>query len=204
MSFDIKAQSWDNDPTKVERAKILAECLSDFIKGRNLNKALEFGCGTGLVSFFMKDVFLQITLADTSTSMIEVLKSKIANDGVSHFTPLLIDDNTTFVAGSFDITYSLLTLHHIKELDKAFSQFYNLLKPHGYLCIADLVEEEGDFHNAEDAKHVHHGFEKEKLINQLIENGFKFIDYQVFHHIKRTTESGIVKNFPLFLLIVQK
>jgi 2-hydroxy-3-keto-5-methylthiopentenyl-1-phosphate phosphatase len=67
-----------------------------------------------------------------------------------------------------------------------------------------LVEEDGDFHNAEDSKHVHHGFEKEKLINQLETISFKFVDYQIFHHIERVVENGSVKNFPMFLLIVQK
>jgi len=204
MSFDIKAQDWDADPTKVERAKILAKALSKFALGKGLERALEFGCGTGLVSFFLTNDFHKITLADTSVGMIEVLKNKIVVAGASHFTPILIDENTIFEPESFDITYSLLTLHHIHDLDKAFKQFYNLLKPDGYLCIADLVKEDGDFHNAEDAKHVHHGFDKEPLIHKLNNQGFQLVEYQIFHHIERTTESGIVKKFPVFLLIAQK
>lgn len=204
MSFDSKAQTWDDDPQKVERAKILSERIKAFSKGKSLSKAIEFGCGTGLVSFFLKDDFSEITLVDTSFGMIDVLKKKIADAGVSHFNPILIDENTNFQPSGFDITYSLLTLHHIQDLNKAFNQYYALLKPGGYLCIADLVEEDGDFHNAEDSKHVHHGFEKEKLIVLLDVHKFKFVEYQQFHHIERRTESGAFKNFPLFLIIVQK
>ena len=204
MSFDIKAKEWDLDPQKVERASILSDKLREFTVDKSLKNAIEFGCGTGLVSFFLKDDFSKITLADTSFGMIDVLKKKISDAGISHFEPILIDENTNFQHSGFDITYSLLTLHHIQDLNKAFNQFYNLLKPGGYLCIADLVEEDGDFHNAEDSKHVHHGFEKEKLINQLETISFKFVDYQIFHHIERVVENGSVKNFPMFLLIVQK
>ncbi|PKP10114.1 MAG: class I SAM-dependent methyltransferase [Bacteroidetes bacterium HGW-Bacteroidetes-4] len=204
MLFDAAAQNWDSDLQKVERAKVLAQYISDFVQGKNLNKALEFGCGTGLLSFHLKDAFPLIDLADTSEGMIEVLKKKISDNSLSHFKPILLEAKPAFQPAAYDMVYSLMTLHHIENLDAVFNDFYRMLKPGGYLCIADLVKEDGDFHNSEDSKHVHHGFEKEQLLKQLKVHGFEEMVFQEFFFINKTTEQGKQKNFPLFFLIVQK
>ncbi|MGD9995249.1 MAG: class I SAM-dependent methyltransferase [Salinivirgaceae bacterium] len=204
MSFDAVAQNWDSDPQKVERAQILAQYIADFTQGKNLNKALEFGCGTGLLSYQLKDTFPAIDLADTSEGMIAVLKKKISDNSLSHFSPILLGDVPAFQPVAYDMVYSLMTLHHIENLEATFDDFYRMLKPGGYLCIADLVEEDGDFHKAEDNHHVHHGFEKEQLVKKLAAHGFKEIDYRVFYAINKTTGEGKQKSFPLFYLMVQK
>lgn len=204
MSFDAVAQNWDSDPQKVERAQILAQYISDFVQGKNLNKALEFGCGTGLLSYQLKDAFPLIDLADTSEGMIAVLKKKISDNSLSHFKPILLEAKPAFQPAAYDMVYSLMTLHHIVNLDAAFDDFYRMLKPGGFLCIADLVKEDGDFHKAEDNYHVHHGFEKEQLLKQLAAHGFNKIDYHEFYSINKTTEAGKQKTFPLFYLMVQK
>ena len=179
MSFDNDAKRWDEDPKKIERAKILAKYISNFSKSKKLETALEFGCGTGLLSFFMKNDFSQITLADNSAGMIKVLNKKIELEKVNHFESKLLTEKEVFENESFDITYSLMTLHHIKDLDGIFLRFNNLLKPGGYLCIADLVKEDGDFHKNGSGVNLHHGFERESLIAKLKESGFSYVDYKI-------------------------
>lgn len=204
MSFDNKAATWDNNPMKVERSKILAQKIENFTEEKQVFEALEFGCGTGLLSFFLKDTFSKITLADTSSGMIDILKEKIELAKVPHFKPVLLDENSEVELDSYDIVYSLLTLHHIKDLNKVFKQFNQLVRTGGYLCIADLVKEGGDFHTKDDSEHLHHGFEKEYLVHELKKHGFVLADYQIFYTIEKTTDSGELKEFPLFLLIVKK
>jgi ubiquinone/menaquinone biosynthesis C-methylase UbiE len=136
--------------------------------------------------------------------MLAVLKQKIADESLAHFNPLLLKPGQYFEPAVYDMVYSLMTLHHIENLDAAFHDFYRMLKPGGYLCIADLVKEDGDFHKAEDNHHVHHGFEKEQLLKHLAAHGFKEITYQEFYSINKTTGPGVQKNFPLFYLMVQK
>jgi len=204
MSFDEKAKDWDNDPKKVERAEILAKKIIQFIHGKNLKKAFEFGCGTGLLSFFLKDSFTEITLADTSKGMLKVCKEKMEVSGVNHFKPLLLSEENHFESGTLDIIYSLMTLHHVRDLEEVFERFNEMLNTHGFLCIADLDKEDGDFHTATDSLHVHHGFEKEWLTRELNTNGFKVVHYEIFHTIEKIMDSGKVKRFPLFLLFAQK
>jgi ubiquinone/menaquinone biosynthesis C-methylase UbiE len=204
MSFDEKAKDWDNDPKKVERAEILAKIIAEFVKGKNINKAFEFGCGTGLLSFFLKDCFTEITLADTSKGMLKVLKEKMESSGIKNFKPLLLSEENHYSSNDIDIIYSLMTLHHVHDLEVVFDRFNQMIKTHGYLCIADLEKEDGDFHSATDRLHVHHGFEKQLLAQELNTNGFKMVHYQVFHTIEKEMENGTIKLFPLFLLIAQK
>ena len=204
MSFDNKAATWDDNPMKVERSKILAQKIINFTEGKNLSEALEFGCGTGLLSFFLKDNFSKITLADTSSGMIDVLKEKIESAKVTHLKPVLLDEDGNFESENYDIVYSLLTLHHIENLNQAFNQFSHMVNAGGYLCIADLVKEDGDFHTKEDSEHLHHGFEKKHLVQELNKHGFTYDDYQIFYTIEKNVDSGELKKFPLFLLIVKK
>ena len=61
MTFDDKAKDWDNNSRFVERAKILAEEIKSSIHPNTSMDALDLGCGTGLLSYFLKDDFRSIT-----------------------------------------------------------------------------------------------------------------------------------------------
>jgi cyclopropane fatty-acyl-phospholipid synthase-like methyltransferase len=50
-NFDERAKDWDSDPLKVERARIVAEYIRSVLPLRPGMSALEYGCGTGLLSF---------------------------------------------------------------------------------------------------------------------------------------------------------
>jgi ubiquinone/menaquinone biosynthesis C-methylase UbiE len=111
--FDTKAKEWDNNPDKVIRAKKFANEIIDFIKPDKTANALEFGCGTGLLSFELKDSFNSIILNDTSKGMIEVLKEKIEQQNITNFKPLLTDllqENIDIE--NIDVIFILMTLHH--------------------------------------------------------------------------------------------
>ena len=75
--FDTKAKEWDNNPYIVKRAKTFAKEINNFIQPNKTLNALEFGCGTGLLSFELKDTLNTIFGAEASKGMIEVLKENI-------------------------------------------------------------------------------------------------------------------------------
>src|SRR6266536_6200485 len=90
-NFDERAKDWDSEPNKVERARAVADAIRRTIPLTNDMKALEYGCGTGLLSFALQSDLRQITLADTSQGMLDVLKEKIATAGVTNMHPLRLD-----------------------------------------------------------------------------------------------------------------
>jgi ubiquinone/menaquinone biosynthesis C-methylase UbiE len=202
--FDIQAKNWDNNPMKVERAAVFAKEIIRFINPKPTDTALEFGCGTGLLSYQLKDAFKTITLADNSKGMINVLKEKVKNKNLENFKPLLVDllDENIHI-GTFNVIYSLMTVHHILDLNKVSKIFHSLLETNGYLCIADLVKEDGSFHINHPNFDGHNGFDKTELSNILKKNGFSIEYYNISYVIEKEVENKLRK-YPLFLMICKK
>ncbi len=202
--FDERAQNWGDDPKKVKRAIIIADQIKASIKLSTSMKALEFGCGTGLLSYQLKDLFKSITLIDNSEEMINVLNEKIKNEGIEHFDPVLIDLLYNDLAqNDFDVVYTLMSLHHILDLNKILKTFHSVLKSDGFLCIADLVQEDGSFHDEHLNFEGHNGFDKSELRSILSNNGFKMLSYQICLDIEKEVNDSI-KNYPLFLMVCKK
>lgn len=204
--FDQQAKEWDNDPKKTERAIIIAKEMIDFIQPNKTMNAFEFGCGTGLLSYQLKDSFKTITLADTSEGMINVLHEKIADENINNFKPLLVDlleDDSVINRSEFDVIYTLMTLHHILEIDKILAIFNAMLKTGGYLCIADLVQEDGSFHTNVTGFDGHNGFDRDKLSAVLSNHGFKVAYNKIPLEIEKEFDKK-VRKYPVFLMICKK
>jgi ubiquinone/menaquinone biosynthesis C-methylase UbiE len=204
MHFDDEAKDWDNDPKKTERAVIFAKEIIDFIKPDKTLDALEFGCGTGLLSFQLKDYFKTITLADNSEGMIKVLVDKIVKEGVDNFKPLHIESlESDLKINEYDVIYTLMTLHHIPDVNNIVNVFNSILKRGGYLCIADLVKEDGSFHSDHDTFDGHNGFDRNELKDILSNNDFNVEYYNICFEIVKEFDAKI-KKYPLFLMICKK
>ncbi len=213
--FDQKAQTWDAKPVRVERAQATAEGIRAAVPLNPRLTALEYGCGTGLVSFALQPYLGHITLADSSIGMLTVLKEKIAAGGIHNtcaapnrlrhsagMTPLQLDLlSDPLPRDRYQLIYTLLTLHHIADTDKVLRAFYALLDSPGYLCVADLDKEDGTFH--EEEFHGHLGFDRDELGEKAGQAGFQTINFTtVFHMIKDV--QGVRKDFPIFLMVAEK
>ena len=200
--FDEKAATWDDDHVRVDRAESIAASLASTIDLSTIKLAMEYGSGTGLLSFALKDKLANIVLMDESQSMIDMAREKCVAKDVSHLKPLVYDLLKQPPPDyKFDLIFILLTLHHIQETDLILEKFHELLNPNGYLAIIDLEKEDGSFH--ERNNHFHNGFERNDLQNQLRHNGLEPISYEVCYELARDYDEGTQK-YPLFLLVSQK
>lgn len=202
-NFDERAKDWDSDPKKVERARVVADAIRKSIPLSNEMDALEYGCGTGLLSFALQSDLGQITLADTSQGMLDVLKEKIAASGVTNMHPLRLDLATDpLPAERFHLTYSLMTLHHIPDTKDIINKFHALLEPNGYLLVADLEKEDGSFH-IDGTTDVHKGFAQGELQKQVESAGFGNVTFSTVYEIKKKI-NGEEKTYPVFLMSARK
>ena len=202
-NFDERAKDWDSDPKKVERARAVAEAIRNAIPLTPKMSALEYGCGTGLLSFAFQADLGQITLADTSQGMLDVLSEKIAAAGVMNMHPARLDLSTDpLPTERFDLTYSLMTLHHIEDAKGILKKFHALLAPSGILCIADLDKEDGTFHT-DGTTDVHLGFERTELQKWVENAGFTDVKFSTAYEIKKKIDD-VEKIFPVFLLTARK
>ncbi|MEI8115879.1 MAG: class I SAM-dependent methyltransferase, partial [Bacteroidia bacterium] len=60
--FDARAREWDKDKMHTNRSVAIATELEKRIPLNSSMKALEYGAGTGILSFLLKDKFSDITL----------------------------------------------------------------------------------------------------------------------------------------------
>jgi hypothetical protein len=79
-----------------------------------------------------------------------------------------------------------------------------MLNPGGYLCIADLVTEDGSFHSEHPDFDGHNGFDCYEIQIYLINNGFKIDYYKTCYKITKTVNNSETKQFPVFLVIGKK
>ncbi len=200
--FDSKARQWDENPVFQERARRIADAIRHAVPLRRDMSALDYGCGTGLLSFPLKDELGAILLADSSRGMLDVVAEKISQGGVRNMTPVLLD----LLADPpptqrFDLIYTSMTLHHVPDTDAILRIFHGLLNPGGHLCIADLDKEDGTFHGLD--IDVHHGFERSALGRRATAAGFDGIDFQTVFSIEKQQESGR-RDYPVFLMCARR
>ncbi len=94
MSFDNYAKNWDTD-NRINRAKKIANEIVNVMDSNNNDTAMEFGCGTGLISFNLMDRFKSITLIDSSKkSMIQIVNDKIEKFDIENMKTYQIDITT--------------------------------------------------------------------------------------------------------------
>ncbi len=200
--FDARAATWDDDPTKVDRAQAVADAIVRNVSLTGSMRAMEYGCGTGLLSFMLRPRLGQVTLADVSDGMLAVAAGKIAtaNDAAMRAVKLdlLVDP---MPAERYDIIYSLMTLHHIPDTDAILRRFHAVLATNGLLCLADLDAEDGSFHGAGFDGHL--GFDRVRLGAQAREAGFTTVEFSTAHEIEKMVDSR-PRRYPVFLMVARK
>lgn len=200
--FDAKARQWDDNPVFKERGLRIADAVRKVVPLHRNMRALDYGCGTGLLSFPLKDELGPILLADSSGGMLEVVNEKIAAQGVRNMTTqkldLLIDPPP---AQTFDLIVTAMTLHHVPDTDAILRVFHDLLNPGGSLCIADLDQEDGSFHGPE--VDVHHGFDQGDLARRTAQAGFADVRFQTVFTITKERETG-TQDYPVFLMTARR
>ena len=200
--FDSKAREWESNPVFQDRANKIAEAIRLAVPLDPSMTALDYGCGTGMLSFPLRNKLGQITLKDTSTGMLEVLREKIAAQSVTNMTVRQTDLIAEPLPDeSYDLIFSSMTLHHIPNTEHIMGVFHTLLNPGGVLCIADMDEEDGSFHGA--GVDVHYGFNRSALEEKARSAGFGSVDFRtVFEIVKQQDNCECA--YPVFLMVARK
>ncbi|MGM0508055.1 MAG: class I SAM-dependent DNA methyltransferase [Fusobacteriota bacterium] len=203
MSFDKKAKNWDTEKRK-ERVSKITKKMKKYINLKSTNSAMEFGCGTGLISFNLKDIFDEITLVDSSEGMIDVVKEKIKSSGVENMVPIHMEEFTEeFMEKRFDAIYTSMVMHHIKDIKGILNNLHTLLEDGGSICIVDLDTEDGSFHPPESGFDGHLGFDQGDLKKTLEEIGYTNIKSETFFNGKKERDGKTIK-YSMFIMSVRK
>jgi 2-polyprenyl-3-methyl-5-hydroxy-6-metoxy-1,4-benzoquinol methylase len=196
--FDEKARTWDEEAGHVERARVVAEAIRAHVPLSKEMRVMDYGCGTGLLGLALLPDIGDLTLADTSEGMLEIVRGKIAALGTTNAHALLLDlTSDPPPAERYDLVMTLMTLHHIEDTDMILRRFRTLCSGGAHLCVVDLDREDGSFHGA--GFTGHHGFDRRELAATARRAGFHPVAFETVHEMTRETENG-TQHFPLFLM----
>lgn len=169
--FAHKAQHYEQNPLRVDNVASIASAILEEVPLHKAMHIVDFGSGTGLLLGQLAPHVGHITAIDTSPAMNAQLRQKQAHLPC-RLDVLEVNLEQADVTLSVDGIVSSMTLHHVQDIAAMFVKLHGLLKPGGFIALADLDTEDGRFHS-EDTGVYHHGFDRSTLTQIASAAGFQ-------------------------------
>ncbi len=202
--FNKEASQYDALPRRTKLANEIADAIIREVKPDKTVYALDFGCGTGLITLRLQPLVGTITGADGAQGMLAVLEEKVRKQKLENVRTQLVDfGKGEKVEGKFDLIVSGMTMHHIPDTAALLRFWYDLLLPNGQLCIADLDPEDGSFHPNPDGV-FHRGFDRKRLKELMEGIGFRNVRDTTVGAMEKEIEGQGTRAFPVFLITAEK
>ena len=150
---DVAADSYDSkwgiDFGPVGQGQVvgkLRKLLGSAALARGFDRSLEVGAGTGYFSLNLMraGVVRDATCTDISPGMVRTLATNAERLGLSVKSLRADAESLPFAAASFDLVLGHAVLHHLPDLERAFSEFHRVLKPGGLIVFAGEPSRVGD------------------------------------------------------------
>ena len=201
--FDTAAANWDAEARRVELAKAVGEAILRQVQPTRGMDVLDYGCGTGLLGLFLLPHVRNVTGADSSPGMLQVLEDKIQAGGLQRMRTERLDLERDPVPESrYHLIVANMVMHHVDHIETLLTAFYKMLLPGGTLAIADLDTEPGLFHGPDVGTSVyHHGFDRNAFKDRLYRAGFIDVKDTTAHVIHKPIPNGELHAFPVFLIV---
>lgn len=202
-AFAEKAAAWDQNPVRVAGARAFLDAITPLAGQRLEGRVLDFGAGTGLIGLPLAAKASHVDLLDSSPGMMEVLRGKIAAQGLANVQAHLGElGELDLPQGAYDLIVTNNALHHVEHVPPLLERLAALLAPGGALLIGDVAAEDGSFH----APNVvpHNGFRPEDMASMLEHAGLRVAATLAHHVIRKPCHDGVVRDFPQFLIFAEK
>ena len=199
--FDAEAATWDDDPGHEKRQLAVAQAIAETLDLNAGMSAVDIGGGTGRLSILLADRVGSAVVTDPSAGMVQVAHERIEAAGLSdRLRAVRADLTKDRLDGAYDVVWTSMALHHVQDLDELLRSVAGLLIDGGRLAIADLDEDpDGAFHADKVDFDGHHGFNRERLAEQLARAGFADVGF-----VDATTILKGDREFGVFLCTATK
>lgn len=137
QSFDRTAADYDRLGDLGENEAITSWLVNALpTAGR---RAVDLGCGTGRHAVLLAGRFTRVDAIDLSLPMIEIARAKRSRPNLVYQQADLLD---AAGCGDYDLVLSVMTLHHVPDLQAALARIKGLLAPGGRMVLVDPYPEE--------------------------------------------------------------
>ena len=176
----------EDEDIRVKRAHAVSIEIESYI-GHGPLEVMEFGCKTGLISLNLKNKISEGLLVDSSAENIKELEQKLRDRHLSHLQTYTGDILESDIDRQFDVIYSSMVMHHIKDFKAVIKKLVSYLKNNGKLIIVDLLPDSGEFHRHHLEFDGHHGFTINEMVAALKEAGLKEVTGRKFYSSSNLT-----------------
>jgi 2-polyprenyl-3-methyl-5-hydroxy-6-metoxy-1,4-benzoquinol methylase len=195
--FNQAAQGWDKGDMRQNIAHGVFQMIVSRISLLNNMNIMDFGAGTGLLSFKIAPMVKSVVGVDLSEKMLEQLEGK--NTPELNVTPICHDILSISLEQQFHGIVSSMAMHHVEDTPKLFRAFHTHLKRDGFIAIADLEAEDGTFHTHGNEGVHHFGFERDTLRETIEKAGFEHVRFHNAYTVKKED-----RTYPIFLVTATK
>jgi SAM-dependent methyltransferase len=102
-------------------------------------RALDLGCGAGRHAVLLAERFAHVDAIDLSLPMIEIARARRSRPNVAYRQADLLEATGS---GEYDLVLSVMTLHHVPDLQAALAHIRGLLAPGGRIVLVDAYPAE--------------------------------------------------------------
>lgn len=184
---------------KVDRARRIAAAIAETVPLEPTWSALEFGCGTGQLTWHLADRLGPVTLTDVSVGMLDVARRHaLATTDPERFRVTEHDLADAPWPQPVAVVYSAMTLHHIDDTAALLGHLRDSLVPGGWVALADL-DADPDNHFHDDDFDGHHGIDRHALVRDLRALGFAEVAERTATTITKTKD-GEERTHEVFLV----
>ncbi len=149
VASDRDRQYWENHARGYDASlRVLAKPLPRMLElvaaaCRAAGRVLELAAGTGLVTTAIASVAEQVTATDYSSSMVDMLRTRVQAAGASNVTCAQADIFALpYPPASFDVVVAANVLHLVPDLDAAIRAMLRVLRPEGKLVVPTFCHDE--------------------------------------------------------------
>lgn len=203
--FDDMASTWNDKPDRVERTRIVADRLREVLDFDGVETGLEYGCGTGQLSFAIADLLPLCLLVDTSMEMLKEAERGTVDRKLPWETERrdFSTHSSDHPEGIADVLFCLQVLHHVDDLETTIINMARALKSRGQIALLDLPKGSSGFHHgtAHDPSDNPHldGLDRSEVENLMKAAGFSDITWHDDILLERQTDAETV-TYCLFLV----